>query len=141
MNSLVPTGGGEALAIGAEGHIVDSVRVAAQGQQYLAALRVPHLRRLVMARGGEALAIGAEGHIENRTRVAAQGQQFLLVLALTLEQATNIVGLGGRKDKPIGIADRLLVYSLNILGVYIAFRNFGQFGPDRLRFLDLAALK
>ena len=46
-------------------------RVAAQGEQFLAGLRVPHLRRLVLAGGGEALAIGAEGHTHDRCRVAA----------------------------------------------------------------------
>jgi hypothetical protein len=32
---IVVTGGGEALAIGAEGHTVNTARVAAQGQTYL----------------------------------------------------------------------------------------------------------
>ena len=80
-NSLIPTGGGEALAIGAEGHTRDSVPVAPQRQQFLAALRVPHLRRLVITGGGEAFAIGAEGHTVNSARVAAQGQH-LVSLAL-----------------------------------------------------------
>ena len=54
--------------------------MAAQGQQFLAAVPVPHLRCLVITAGGEALAIGAKGHTVNRAGVAAQGEQFLAAL-------------------------------------------------------------
>src|SRR5271166_1034200 len=66
LNRCVITGGGETLAIGAKRHAGDVPRLAAEGQQLLAAFGVPHLRRLVRTSGGQALAIRAKRHTEDR---------------------------------------------------------------------------
>src|SRR5664280_709436 len=80
LHGSVITSGGKALAVRAPGHALHKAVMALQGQQFLSAGRVPHLRRLVITGGGEALAVGAEGHSVNSERVAAQGQQFLAAL-------------------------------------------------------------
>jgi len=56
----------------AEGHGANRTRVAAEGQQFLAALRIPHLRRTIGAGCGMAFGIGAKGHTVDRERVAAR---------------------------------------------------------------------
>src|SRR6267154_796045 len=79
---MVPTGGGEALAIGSEGHTMDVTKIglAAQGQQFLSALRIPHLR--LETGGGQVLAIRTEGHTPHSIDMGAQGQQFLSALRI-----------------------------------------------------------
>jgi len=62
------TGGGETLAVGAKSHAQNIARAAAQGQQFLAALRIPYLRRIVLTRRGEAPAIGAKSQFFPRMR-------------------------------------------------------------------------
>src|SRR5262249_22496173 len=56
------TGGGEAPAVGTEGHTGDPVLVAWQDADRLARINVPDLDGPVLASRGQGMTIGAEGH-------------------------------------------------------------------------------
>src|SRR5262249_6526144 len=58
----LPAGAGQEAAVGAEGHPMDPVVVACEGEELLAAGRVPDPYRPVMGGAGQAPAVGAEGH-------------------------------------------------------------------------------
>src|SRR5215813_13496187 len=51
--------------------------VTTQGQQFLARLRIPHLRRLVVAPRSQPLPLRTPGNAVDMLIVATQGQQFL----------------------------------------------------------------
>ena len=74
LGRLIPTGRGQARAIGAEGHASDRIGVAVQGEQLPPGRDVPHLGRLIHTGRGQARAIGAEGHASDRIGVAGQGE-------------------------------------------------------------------
>src|SRR5205823_4112035 len=57
---LVQAGGGEPVAVGAEGHAENVVDVAAQREDFLPGRCVPEFDRLIQARGRKQEAVGAE---------------------------------------------------------------------------------
>src|SRR5262249_22674330 len=57
----VPAGGGQALAVRAEGDAVDLARVALEGEDALTGPRVPDVDGVPIPGGGQAPAVGAEG--------------------------------------------------------------------------------
>src|SRR5262249_22072573 len=70
---VVPTPGKDALAVGAERHAADLVRVSLKGSLLLPRLGVPDPRRVVPAPGEDALAVGAERHAADLVRVSPEG--------------------------------------------------------------------
>src|SRR5690242_18240230 len=61
LHRLVSAGAGQALAVGAEGHALDSAGVALEGEDLPARERLPHLHRVVIRGAGQAFAIGEVG--------------------------------------------------------------------------------
>src|SRR5262249_2394759 len=73
---LVIAGGGEALAVRAEGHVNDRVRVPCEDGDLLPRL-VPQTHRTITTGGGEALAVRAEGHVIDLARVPFEYGELL----------------------------------------------------------------
>src|SRR5262249_3850435 len=78
----VRAGGSEAAPVGAEGHVGDRARVAAEGPVFRARFPfqgggVPNPDGLVGAGRGELTAVGAEGHAVDVVALAAQREDLL----------------------------------------------------------------
>ena len=69
---LVVTRGEDALAVAAERHAEDNVRVSPEGNLLLPRLGVPEPRRAVVTPGEDALAVGAERHAGDLVRVSLE---------------------------------------------------------------------
>jgi len=81
-------GGINALAIGAEDHAEDHVRVIGIGSNFLPRLQVPHLSRLVPTSAGQPLTIRAEGQAPDHVAVRRQGQFHLAGAGITDQHDT-----------------------------------------------------
>jgi hypothetical protein len=72
LHGLVLGGGGQARAVGAEGHGEDGVGVPGQGEALAAGVRVPQLHGSIEAAAGDECAVATEGHAANAVGVAAK---------------------------------------------------------------------
>src|SRR5262249_42529465 len=70
LHGPVLAGAGQALAVLAERHAPDQVRVPLEGEEFLSGGRLPDLHKLVLAGGDEALAVWAVRHAGHEARVS-----------------------------------------------------------------------
>src|SRR5262245_29531510 len=70
LHGPVLAGAGQALAVLAERHAPDQVRVPLEGEEFLSGGRLPDLHKLVLAGGDEALAVWAVRHAGDEARVS-----------------------------------------------------------------------
>src|SRR5437879_4198091 len=78
LHRMVQGAAGQALAVRAVGHLLDTRCVSLQGAEFLPGQRVPQLHGLVAPAGrGELLAIRAEGHRPDQARVPFEGADLL----------------------------------------------------------------
>src|SRR5438876_606446 len=77
LHGPIIAGAGEPLAVGAEGHAGDGLRVPSEDEGFLAADGVPDPHRLVIAGARKALAVGAEGHAVDTFGRPLEGKRLL----------------------------------------------------------------
>src|SRR5262249_32557994 len=94
-------GGGDPVAVGAEGHAAQPARVSAQRENLLAGLQFPQFHVAIHCRSRQALAVGAESDTPDMPNVAMQAEELragpgIPHLHLSVGHALHIVGSRGQ---------------------------------------------
>src|SRR5262249_39581892 len=99
LDRPVPAAGGNGLAVRAEDHAPDPVRVSPEGGAELTAPGVPQLDRLIRAAGGQVLTVRAEHHASDGVRVVC-GRGARLT-APPVPQFDRLVHAAGGQGLPV----------------------------------------
>src|SRR5262249_10769433 len=92
LDGVVRTGGGQAVAVGAERHGEHRFLRFAQRERLLVPGEVPQFHRAILAAGRQPPAVGREGHATHRFAVCLGDQDFLETAPLPHAHRAVVVG-------------------------------------------------
>src|SRR5262245_27388988 len=108
LHRLVLTGGGEAVAVGADRRAPDPAGMPLEGEGFLAGRGIPNLHCLVLTGRGEAVAVGAERHALDISGMPLEGADFLAGVGVPHLHRAVIAG-GGEPLAVRAVCHRLVI--------------------------------